>query len=263
MPEPAIGQISPETVVNADEVELRSMLDALLTRYGLTLESALSPEGLAELSGTKNNVWSGGDSLRIAVLYLDGKSNDEIAQAIDRSRERRKRGAPVEAHSIGGRIGAWFTENVKETRTKGKKGTASSLSQTIRDYRKWHALMEPTSASVAEDLRALKEKFGLGPAQIFHPPSAIVESRAKRSSARRAPAVSEYTGATYSDIETVVHLIRLLYVERYDRKRLAQYLSEQQGRTVRAADIPDLTRFLTENAMRTMGVSRMPEGGES
>lgn len=245
LPEPPLGQIPAEELASADEARLMRYL----AERGLSLQDVFNPEGLRVLGPPDKkdslSAWTREDRLRLALLYAEGLSVEEVTEGINQGRAARGSAHKVRIGTVKVRASNWLSPEAK------------SLSRPAQRYRNWHALMKPESSQTEEELKQLEAKFGLPRHLIFHLPSDIEGGRAHGDSNVIAPQARPSSSGFY-DVPRLVHLMYLKFCKGASEKDLVNELmldsKRELKRDLEVEDLPLISHLITKRAKDAIGL---------
>lgn len=152
---PPIGQL---TLEHRDEPGETEKLYALLQR-----RFGLSKEDVFKKFHKRGKVWSEAEMLRLALLSLDGRTNEEIAEAFDDVRDPEFFASSILIASMKYQYLSPLAKHVSEVNK--------------RKTRQWHALLFPENPRTEHLLLEIEKALALSRQEIFNYGSRLPTSR--------------------------------------------------------------------------------------
>ncbi|MBY0110418.1 hypothetical protein K2Y00_00200 [Patescibacteria group bacterium] len=238
LPEHPVGQIPLGEIAEADE----KALSAMIASRGLAFDELLTDECRNHPEAAGKNRWPLEDRLRLAVMYVDGRSMDEIAQVLTATRKARGVDRAVRSGTVKVQVGEWMTDY------------AGDIGESARSYRRWHAIMAPEESGIEEELKVLEtEVFHLPRHLIFH----TVEETLDTSS-RQLPAAGKVKGnVQMTHIKIAVRLLYMKFKLHASSQELVAEAYSMSGTPTDEETVNKFTlRLLTKQAKAAVGIKQ-------
>jgi len=240
VPQPPAGQIKIPEIKRAD----MEGLEVLAAQRGVTMESLFTPKywkSIVDKSADLDTL-APEDRMRIALMYVDGRSWGEIAAAF-RHRYPAQDLTAIEIrlkHST-----RWFSD------------LAESMGKGSRHVRKLHAILQPEDPVTEQQIRALEEKSGLQRDRIFYFDQRPAKSEGKELGATPVPP-SPVPRKGRKTVYSTDLAVRLLYMRFYEGKSTKQLVAEAEKSIGSEIDedkiVPFFKNILTPEAKRAFGM---------
>ena len=236
LPEHPVGQIPLAQIAEAKEESLA----ALIATRGLTFGELLTDACRNHTEAAGKNCWPLEDRLRLAVMYVDGRSMEEIAEVLSATRKMRGVGSAVKATTVKVQVSKWMTEY------------AGEISESARLYRRWHAIMAPEESGIEEELKVLED-------DVFHLPRHLIfhtVDQGLQGSGRPLPSAGKLKGnIPLTHVKVAVRLLYMKYKLHASGEELAAQAYSMLGTPMEADTIEKFTlRLLTKRAKEAVGI---------
>lgn len=231
LPDPPVGQISVDTVMHAD---MRG-LEGIAAQRGLVLSELFREDKWRIIQSRRaeqvNPLWTPENTLRFALLQLDGRSPAELADAFGISR--------VAAQGRMTKTQQWLREDYQD------------VSQGARIARRWHELLSPPDAESQRMLRALQDRCArMRLEDIFIPPHQRHGDTEKTASSGRL-----HSRRKIYDYDLIIRILYRRFIEGKTSKEIAEEMSREVAATITPRILDAFySRVLTKEAAEQFGV---------